>query len=154
MSFISPSLKDLTSSFATNTARELKAIVLDVLREDLGQYTTNAKTIPAVWIYPPSLPSYLKIVPGSGIEAVIMRSPDVKVSGLNNYRSQVTQTWTIALTQYNLSDTTHIATIKLGNYFTYLTTRFRPQMETPQGIEPEQVLLIIKSYHFLRKGIN
>ncbi|MGB3208700.1 MAG: hypothetical protein WBB28_27235 [Crinalium sp.] len=85
---------------AQTKAKEIRDAIAAALNGELGTYTlTNGSTIPAIYVVPPQIPSEWKV---SGLECIVGRSPEHQSNPIfrnSLAASQLTEIWTIHLTQ-------------------------------------------------------
>jgi hypothetical protein len=135
----------------------LKNIILRLLGEtginSLGKYTivknnvATAETVPAIRIRMPSMETanILKILPNSGIEAIIDPEPTQRFNtAMMNTR--VTRHWLITLDQHNpaqtLMDSVEII-YQHNSIACFQLPIIRPAQKTEKGIIPARAILLV-----------
>lgn len=133
----------------TTLASDLRTLLAD----DLGYYNyilngVTVSTTPSLWVMPPTLPTYYRIEPESGIECIIKRSPEVKYVGLGAGRKQSQLKINVVLTQFNFNTTTSLATEKIGRCYHGTKIFVREYTEDKSGINLEQSLITIPVWRY------
>lgn len=72
-----------------------------VLINELGEYDCGGTLIPAIWSIPPDVPQAYKIVPGSGVEALINREPLILATNIMGRLGQELK-FTLTLRQWDI----------------------------------------------------
>jgi hypothetical protein len=134
-------------------AKFLKEVLTIELETDLGQYEYIQNGIikgnyPSIWVKPPSLPTYLRMKPNSGIECVIQRVPEMKFTGMGAGRKKGDQKWYIYLNQFDKNKTNSLAIEKIARAFHGCKITTREQQETLTGLNIEQSLIVIPAWNY------
>lgn len=94
------------------------------------------KRFPSIRTYPPQLSNYFRMVPNSGIEVTIERSPEIEVKGHTNFGICQKKTFEVIVDQYNregdLNSTAELIAREFHRDGAIIT--IRPQQETESGL--------------------
>lgn len=110
------------------------------------------RRFPAIHTHPPKLSNYFRIVPESGIEIIIERSPSVQIENYVNWGLRQQKNYTLIIDQYNRNGDLDRTSELIAREFAHqdLDIRLRPQQETEQGLTYARLTVRIPSISYVR----